>query len=1058
MPIRLGPWGPYPRSSAVPVLVNLLVVLALMLPMATMDVAGEGTHRSGDVLVVDETYTVTGSESWDQIQVGRDGRLVIEANSTLFAGSVSLRGVLEIRGGSLILGGSFDRGPRSLSGGCRELTMSPGSIISAIGGAGNGTIEGSHGESTSIDLTASVRIQIEGSLIWLTGGAGHSPSRPYTDGDLEGEVSAGGPASISLTVGSSGTSLKIIDSRIDVKGGDGGDAPNGTAAHSATGGRGGGFTEGGQVTGDVATGGTSRVHLSARSIVLDGTSINISGGDGGDAGDGASVGPDVTAGGGGGGYSGGPGADAGALQATPGGDVTGRVGAGGDATLRVSGGNCSQVGTDIQVHGGRGGDAGDGGSSTGEGGGGGGGYSGGGGGSSASADGAEGGRVGFAVGHGGDASIRYGLSGELRTGSSLVQALGGNGGDAGDGGSVVRAPLPLPMGGAGGGGYSGGGGGAAGRMAGNLTLDRGTNGGDGGPVTHEVGMGGDAKVKLAAEDARLHGWGFSVGGGDGGRGGVHGRSLWIGDIENEMAGGGGGSYSGGGGAGSTGRTGSGGTGGRSGGALGTVGDGGDASLLLEPENATVLLDNLFGATRGKKGPCLVSPELGPLSGRGEGRLTSNGMTEVYIPRSRGVPILPEDGTIDSSLPKFTWAPIHPSSDGGAVVGHELTVDDDPDFSSPEWTVIVPTESYDAIWVPNFTFYWRVAPRYANPPNPRGIWSEPRVFEYVNLPPVIGDIPLMTVQIETVTRIDLAPYIDDPDDDDDRLVLECHDPHLFRISDLNLSVYFGEEDTGHVVRFSVTDGLSRVYGEFAVQALRHMHPPYIRGLEGIRPPTRLTIEEGTSEWYDILVHDVDSDEFNYSTYGWPGVIAHENGTLQVAAGKGEVDTFKAILTVTDEEGQTAEMEITVVVTNVNDPPRVPVVISPDNGTTVPLGTLVRFVVSVEDDDVRFGQRLNVSFISNSSGVLKTIETDGVASFSHSGLQPGNHRISVVATDGRYSSNTWFILTVEGPPEPSNVVLPQTEEVDPTLYLMATIALFAVAYGAGRWQTRRGRPTE
>ncbi len=1058
MPIRLGPWGPYSRSLAVSVLVSLLVVQVLMLPMATMDVTGEGTHRSGEVLVVDETYTVHGSESWDQVQVGRDGRLVIEANSTLFARSVSLRGVLEIRGGSLILGGSFDPGPRTLFGGCRELTMSPGSTISAIGGAGNETIEGSHGDGATIALTASVRIQIEGSLIWLTGGIGHSPGRPYTDGDLDGDASAGGLASINLDVRSSGTSLTIIDSRIDVKGGDGGDAPNGTTAHSATGGRGGGFSEGGHVTGDVAIGGDGRVRLAAAVIDLNGTSIYISGGDGGDAGDGASVDPDVTAGGGGGGYSGGPGADAGALQATPGGEVSGRVGAGGNAIMTVSGGDCSQVGTDIQIYGGRGGDAGDGGDSMGEGGGGGGGYSGGGGGSSPKADGADGGRVGYGVGHGGDASIRYDLYGELRTGYSQVQARGGNGGDAGDGGSVVRAPLPLSMGGAGGGGYSGGGGGAAGRMVDNLTLDRGTNGGDGGPVTHEVGMGGDAKVKLLAEDARLYGWGFSVGGGDGGWGGTHGRSLWIGDIENEMAGGGGGSYSGGGGAGSTGRTGSGGTGGRSGGAQGTVGDGGDASLLLEPENATVLLDNLFWTTRGQKGPCQVSPELGPLSGRGEGRLTSNGMTEVYIPRSRGVPILPANGTIDSSLPKFTWAPIHPSSDGGAVVGYELTVDDDPDFSSPEWTVIVPTESYNAIWVPNFTFYWRVAPRYANPPNPRGIWSEPRVFEYVNLPPVIGEIPLMTVRIETVTRIDLAPYIDDPDDDDDHLVLECHDPSKVGRSELNLSLYFGEETLLHIVRFSVTDGLSRVYGEFAVQALRHKHPPYIRGLEGIRPPIRLTIDEGTSEWYDILVHDVDSDEFNYSTSGWPGVVAHENGTLQVVAGKGEVDTFKAILKVTDEEGQTAEMEITVVVENVNDPPRVPVVISPDNGTTVPDGALVRFVVSVEDDDVRFGQRLNMSFISNSSGVLKTIETDGVASFSHSGLPPGKHRISVVATDGRYSSNTWFILTVEGPPEPSNVVLHQTEEVDPTLYLMAVVALFAVAFGVGHWQTRRGRPTE
>ncbi len=1056
MPGRCDTLGSRFPVSAVAVLVLLLVSQALPVPFAHQGAKASGQDRSGEVLVVSDTYTVDGSESWDQVQVWTDGRLVIEELGTLFARSVNLTGVLELKGGSLLISGSDAQGASGLFGQCRELTMSSGSVLVVEGEAGHASVADSHGQSMAIDVTASSRIRLEEALIKVEGGPGYSPHRPYTDGALGGKASAGGSATLSLVVASTGTTLEIINSSIHVNGGDGGDAPDGTAPHGGTGGMGGGFSGGGQVTGEVGSGGRGRVGLSASEVIIEGMYIEVKGGKGGDAGDGASVPPDVAAGGGGGGYSGGPGADADALHATMGGSVIGRVGAGGDARFRVEGMDCHQTATYISVLGGRGGEAGDGGDSSGEGGGGGGGYSGGGGGSSPRAAGADGGYVGFHVGHGGDASVRYDLDGDLATLDSWFMALGGDGGNAGHGGSVVRSPSLQPMGGAGGGGYSGGGGGASGLLVDNLTVETGTDGGDGGRMSQGVAVGGDSDLRLIAKEACLDADTFWTKGGAGGQGGLPGGSLWIGDVWNEVAGGGGGSYSGGGGAGSNGWSVSGGTGGRSGGVLDDVGDGGDASLLLDLDNATILGNNDIKAERGDKGSCL-SPEGGELTGKGGGRLTSMGMKELYIPRSRGVPILPEDGTIDSSLPKFTWAPIHPSTDGGAVVGYELMVDDDADFSSPEWTVIVPTESYDAIWVPNFTFYWRVAPRYANPPNPRGIWSEPRVFEYVNLPPVIGEIPLMTVRIETVTRIELAPYIDDPDDDDDRLHLECYDPHLFRKSDLNLSVYFGEENTGHVVRFSVTDGLSRVYGEFAVQALRHMHPPYIRGLEGIRPPIRLTIEEGASEWYDILVHDVDSDEFNYSTSGWPGVIAHENGTLQVVAGKGEVDTFKAILTVTDEVGQTAEMGITVVVTNVNDPPRVPVVISPDNGTSVPHGALVRFVVSVEDDDVRFGQRLKVSFISNSSGVLKTIETDGVASFSHSGLQPGDHRISVVATDGRYSSNTWFILTVEGPPEPSTVVLPQTEEVDPTLYLMAVAVLFMVSFGVGRWITLRRRPT-
>ena len=149
-----------------------------------------------------------------------------------------------------------------------------------------------------------------------------------------------------------------------------------------------------------------------------------------------------------------------------------------------------------------------------------------------------------------------------------------------------------------------------------------------------------------------------------------------------------------------------------------------------------------------------------------------------------------------------------------------------------------------------------------------------------------------------------------------------------------------------------------------------------------------------------------------------------------------------------------MGLSVVVENINDPPLVPFIIKPSNGTVLSIGRVLMFEVIVSDPDMAFGQTLNVTFISNATGVLKTVQTSGVVSFSHAGLPTGVHRISVLASDGRYSSNTWVEVTVSQPSEPPPVTTSGGEEVDPFIYLILSILLFGVAYGVGHWQLRRG----
>ena len=1050
---RLPP-RPSFRGLVTVALVVLLVAQPLLLSLdGGTRVLAQGTDRAPEDLEISWEYVVEDDETFNDIIIGSSGRLVIRDGGKVVARSITMidGSMLLLKRGTLMLAGNDGQGAGGVRGTCSRMSMTEGSILIIHGDGGDEAMEDSRGADAVMNVTARGSILVEDSQIVVSGGYGHSPGRPFTQGDISGQVSAGGSSLVALTVLPEGASLSVVASLIRVTGGAGGLAPDATGPHGTTGGRAGGFTEGGNVSGLVAAGGEAGLRLSAPSLILDGADIYIEGGRGGDAGDGASVGTGVTAGGGGGGYSGGRGADRDESKAIDGGAISGQVGSGGVAHLVMEGQDCSMRTTEVTIIGGDGGDGGGGGDSHGIGGGGGGGYSGGGGGSLPLADGGNGGPVGDRVGQGGDASSKFALSTSIEIIGTQLTVNGGSGGDAGDGGSADATRQPGAMGGGGGGGFSSGGGGAGGDIE---PLINGSDGGRGGMISGRVAMGGSAYLGIISADVALFGSDLVASGGRGGVGGMPGASHWVGSLRNESAGGGGGSYSGGGGGGSPGRPGSRGSGGESDGAFGNVGNGGDAASMMTADNATILLNNTIRAIAGERGLSQVSTIRGTLSGLGTGRLTSQGRQELLIPRSRGHLLDPSDDNVSGTIPTFRWSAIHPSTDGGAVVAYLFSMDDDADFSSPEGYMTVSALTVEPAWVPNFTFHWRVAPVYKWHPHTDLVWSEARSFRYVNLPPTIDPIPKITVGVEKVIQLDLSVYLNDPDDAMYRLVLYCSDTYLKGVSRHNLSFYFAEEVLSHVVHFNVTDGLNTVPGEFIIEALHHRHPPYIIGLVGHRPPLRVYVEENTSTFFDIRVHDVDSTEFDYSTDGWDGAIAHKNGTLEIRPDHGEVGTFTADIIVEDEGARRAVMKLTVVVENVNDPPGVPVILRPANGTVVSMGGVVRFEVMVHDPDVEFGQTLNVTFISNVTGVLKTIRTGSVASFSYTGLPPGVHRISVLATDGRYSSNAWLEVTVMQATLPPPMRTSDSEETDPLIYLMAAILLFGIAYGVGHWQFRKG----
>jgi hypothetical protein len=165
----------------------------------------------------------------------------------------------------------------------------------------------------------------------------------------------------------------------------------------------------------------------------------------------------------------------------------------------------------------------------------------------------------------------------------------------------------------------------------------------------------------------------------------------------------------------------------------------------------------------------------------------------------------------------------------------------------------------------------------------------------------------------------------------------------------------------------------------------------------------------------------------------------------------VGVYNATIVVVDEGGLSDDLNISVRVRNVVDPPLPPIILSPANHSTVEEGATVTFRVRVSDPDIPFGEWPNVVIISNRSGVIRTIRTNDTVEYTV-GLPAGEHRITVVVSDGFYSSQAWIQLTVKGEPDPGPG--PQAgggDEVTPAS-VAASIVLFAITFAGGRYHDR------
>ena len=738
--------------------ITSLVLAGMMILSGIISMVGMGSAESGGIepagagadLLISTSYTVSGLETWNNVTVTGTGKLIVPAGATFNVTNIYLQtgSIVEITGGNVNLTSLNPAADVMFNGSCDYFNVTDGGNISLQGSDGYSSISISKGGDVELNITAVLGIIIENSTINLTGGLGYGPSSPWTTGNVDGLVSAGGWVNMTLNLTDLNGILKFHNSVLCGQGGNGGDAPDGTSPSSGT--AGGGFSRGGDVSEYVGAGGKVCFGFFAQNkISWFKDNITIISGKGGNAGNAADMIYGPTAGGGGGGYSGGDGSPG--LSSTPGqkgGDISGNVGSGGEVILNINAQDLIISTLNLTTKGGNGGMAGNGGLGAGWGAAGGGGYSGGGGGSYWHTEGGNGGAVTDNVGKGGNITIIFEALLNMNIENSNIYATGGNCGKAGNGGSSTG----IHGSGGGGGGYSGGGGGGNGGAAGG---EAGHDGGDGGSVSGDVGKGSNVNITLISNKFLSNNSSYALKGGNGGDGGIAGTNSGNG------GGGGGGAYSAGGGAGRGYSGQPNGVGGNGGVVSAFVGDGGNATFLIQSARPTISNTTHITVVNGSGGNGADSSAPPTVGGEGLGRMTSSGALVEFVPMSIPLLLSPANNTFTAITPTFQWLDLHNSTTNGSLSNYTIEIDNNSDFSSPEVVNTTTSANHTPVPIlPEGTHYWRVKANYSTPPGSTAGWSDVWVV-------TIGDPPptptlLTPANNEHITGLYNITAVSDPD--------------------------------------------------------------------------------------------------------------------------------------------------------------------------------------------------------------------------------------------------------------------------------------------------------
>ena len=444
---------------------------------------------------------------------------------------------------------------------------------------------------------------------------------------------------------------------------------------------------------------------------------------------------------------------------------------------------------------------------------------------------------------------------------------------------------------------------------------------------------------------------------------------------------------------------------------GPVGDGGHARIIINGTMPTVTASTNIDILGGSGGAKAVEPPMDPIWGETAHRATINGTEHLFIPMSEPLLMLPSGDDELHQLPLLRWTAVHDSTTNGAVVDYLVEVSKDQQFAYIELSSRNPLPALALSDLPFGHYYWRVTAVYSEPINQYGPTSFYRQFKFFNAAPVFQIWDPLHVDERRKTVLNLTRYITDPDTDRANITLDSESPAVLSIDNLSINVLFEEPVDLAWITFTLDDGYSRRAYHLPITVRNVNDPPVIVSIGGLTPPVTLLVEEGSFQWFDVVVEDLDGDKPKMDLFStWRGVYLMADGSLGVRAQYERLGQFKARLEAVDNQRALTFAEITIVVYNVDDPPGNIEVYAPRNQSVHKELDSILFMVKVNDPDIIWGDVLWITWTSNISGQLMTTSTTDIATFYINDLPVGNHRITINVTDMEYVKTAYIDITV------------------------------------------------
>jgi hypothetical protein len=486
-----------------------------------------------------------------------------------------------------------------------------------------------------------------------------------------------------------------------------------------------------------------------------------------------------------------------------------------------------------------------------------------------------------------------------------------------------------------------------------------------------------------------------------------------------------------------------------------VGDGGDGSLRLEIPYPIIHADNGISCKRGGKGLCWRSSGAGDTGGQGAGRFTRDGRAHSYVPMGSTELLAPHDGNASMDIPQFSWKPVHGSTTNGPVVAYDLQVAFEDDFEIPVHWVTVENSTVNFTMLEKGVLHWRVTPLYSRPHRSPGIPSQPFVYDHLNAPPMVDEVPQANVTVKRPYTVDLGPYIHDIDDPVEDLTVTVHGDDVHWTAGFLVTLRYDAFEPPHDVTFEVHDGMDSTEGTIPVRVIENNHDPILLGWGPFDAPLNLSIPEGSVVSHKVRYFDADGDDVTIRLITpWAGVYLIENETVVIKADKGDAGRYEPVVIAEDGRGGRSQMTFFLKVGDVGEPPEAPEFLSPRYGARYDEGDNVLFSIAIRDPDLAFGGSVNLTVISNSSGVLFDGPVQGDVNFTRNDLKPGRNFVTAIVQDGEFEERSNITVVVVGEPEGADVWSPP-EGLWLILGLLGTcLAGLSVSYYAG-YRRRRAR---